>query len=933
MLRSSRSTSETLQSILHLGAEWLNVENGHLASIDMAEGTHVITEVGGPPSTIAQGNTTDLSTTYCRRVIARSRALAVENAPEQGWDGDPAYEEFELFTYLGSKVVVDGELYGTACFVDREPRAESVSDADAAALTLIARTIGQVLERKQHESDFRRTSARLEALFEGAPNMVNVHDSAGNLITPNPRLCEETGYEADELTQMKVWDLDEDIAPKDAQALWREMNPGDRHRREGTYRRKDGSPFPVEVDLRRLDLEGKTRFAVIARDITDRKQREQTRQKRRAKVEALYTATDRLLTAEDAEAVATRIHELQQEIFAYPLNAVDLVQDGHLVPKRATLEDDHQMPEAKSAEVGGQSFAARVHASGETAVIEDLGTLDNEIDYGDLQSAAGVPIGDHGVALIGQVGNDPFDPFDLRLLEILSAHAATVLDRIERRKSLLEERDLLDRIFETSPAAITVLDKEGEFLHASERAEDILGLEKDAVTDRTYNDPRWKITEPDGAPMPDEELPFTRVMDTGEPVRDIEHAIEWHDGSRRLLSVSGAPLRTADGALEGAVFHIDDITERALRRNEERFRKTFKNAAIGIAIGDEEGRVVESNPTLQAMMSYDEEDLRGRHFTEYTHPDDAEKEQAYFDELRAGTRDRYQIEKRYVRKDGTVFWGRLTVSRHEGNRVIGMVEDIDEQKRQEKELRAAKEEAERLNRMKSAFLANMSHEIRTPLTSIIGFSEAIGDEVAALSGNDNDGSLATLDQFAELIEQSGHRLLETLDAVLNFSRLEAGQMELSRERINLTEEAKETAKLFEPRAEEVGIELDAEASDPSIHTRADEGGVRIVLQNLLSNALKYTKEGGRVHVQVRTDDDDAVLEVEDTGIGMDPDRLSKLFEPFRQASEGTGREYEGTGLGLAMTKRAIEQMEGSIDVETEEGEGTCFTIRLPRADE
>jgi len=225
---------------------------------------------------------------------------------------------------------------------------------------------------------------------------------------------------------------------------------------------------PVEVDLRRIDLEGQAQFVAIARDITDRNQRERTLQERQAKVEALYAATDRLLTAEDAEAVADRIHELQQEIFAYPLNAVDLVQDGCLVPKRATLDDDYHMPEAQPLEVGGQSLAARVHASGETVVVEDLGTLDNEIDYGDLQSAAGVPIGGHGVALIGQVGDDPPDPFDLRFLKILSAHAAVVLDRIERRKRLLEERDLLDRIFETSPAAITVFDKGGEFLRVSE---------------------------------------------------------------------------------------------------------------------------------------------------------------------------------------------------------------------------------------------------------------------------------------------------------------------------------------------------------------------------------------------------------------------------------------------------------------------------------
>jgi PAS domain S-box-containing protein len=1058
----AQSTSNTLQSILQLGAEWLKVENGHLARIDPAEGTHTITEVSSSHPVISRGSTADLSTTYCRRVIAQNDALAVENAPEQGWKGDPAYEKFDLSTYLGAKVVVEGDLYGTVCFVDREPRVEPVTESDAAALALIVRAIGQALERRQHEARLRRTTAQLEALFEASPNMINIHDLAGNLIAPNPRLRHETGYEAEELTRMKVWDLDEDITPERAQASWRTMEPGDRRRWEGRYRRKDGSSFPVEVDLRRLDLDGKDRFVAIARDISDRKdteqalreerdrlatlfhnlptpvvhgwpddegrlrvqaineafeavfgideddlqaadlqarivppdeqeeadsirrwllagepvdrevrrettdgtrdfrvqvalregeggpaegyaiytditeqkRREQVLQERREKVEALYRATNRLLTADHPEAVADRIHEVQRAVFEYPLNAVDLVRDGLLVPERVALEEDHRMPEVQPLEVGGESLAARVHASRETMVVEDLHALDNEIDYGDLRSAAGVPIGGHGVILIGQMDDHPFDDFDLHLLEILASHAAAALDLIERTNDLSEERDLLNRIFETSPAAITVFNEDGEFVRASARAEDILGLERDEVTDRTYNDPRWNITAPGGDPMPDEELPFVQVMATGEPVRDVEHAIEWPDGTRRLLSVSGAPLRTSEGDLEGAVFQIEDITERraterALRQSEARFRKTFENAAIGIAIGDEEGRILESNPAFQAMMGYDEEDLRGRHFAEYTHPDDAEKEQAYFDELRAGVRDRYQLEKRYVRDDGDVFWGRLTVSRHEANRVIGMVEDIDEQKRQEKELRAAKEEAERLNRMKSAFLANMSHEIRTPLTSIIGFADAIGEEVEAL---EEDTSSSPLDHFAELIEESGHRLLETLDAVLNLSRLEAGEMELSLEPVNLVDEAAEANELFEPRALEKDIDLLVEIPSTPIWARADEGLLRIVLQNLISNALKYTEEGGTVWIRAQTDDGDALLEVEDTGIGMAPNRVPELFEPFRQASEGTSREYEGTGLGLAVTKEAVERMGASITVDTAEGEGSCFSVRFPQAD-
>ncbi|MCS4193894.1 signal transduction histidine kinase [Salinibacter ruber] len=254
----------------------------------------------------------------------------------------------------------------------------------------------------------------------------------------------------------------------------------------------------------------------------------------------------------------------------------------------------------------------------------------------------------------------------------------------------------------------------------------------------------------------------------------------------------------------------------------------------------------------------------------------------------------------------------------------------------EKALRAAKEEAERARteaevardqaeeaaRLKSAFLANMSHEIRTPLTSIIGFAEALGDEVG--DGNGNTG------RFAGLIERSGRRLLDTLDGVLNLSKLEAGQMGLETEPVDLVTKARRAAEELRPQATEKGLGLTVEIGRPEVWARADAGSVQIVLQNLVSNAIKYTEEGG-VYVRVFRENGWAVLEVEDTGIGMDPALADDLFKPFRQASEGLGRAYEGSGVGLAVTQKATEEMGGQVDVETEAGAGSCFTVRLPKA--
>ncbi|MFC7172336.1 PAS domain S-box protein [Haloplanus litoreus] len=179
-----------------------------------------------------------------------------------------------------------------------------MTDADGAPVGIFSQ-FQDVTERRERKERLQRTTARLEALFENSPDMINVHDTDGTVIDPNPQLCEKTGYDAAELTGMKVWDLDERIDPDEARTVWKEMDVGDRRRLEGVYRRRDGSTFPVAVHVRRLDMEGEDRFVVISRDVSERKAREEDLAATKERLDTVVSNVPVVLFALDADGVFT----------------------------------------------------------------------------------------------------------------------------------------------------------------------------------------------------------------------------------------------------------------------------------------------------------------------------------------------------------------------------------------------------------------------------------------------------------------------------------------------------------------------------------------------------------------------------------------------------------------------------------------------------
>ncbi len=335
--------------------------------------------------------------------------------------------------------------------------------------------------------------------------------------------------------------------------------------------------------------------------------------------------------------------------------------------------------------------------------------------------------------------------------------------------------------------------------------------------------------------------------------------------------------------------------------------------------------------TEMLYVSQAYEDIWGRPFEDIAtssdghlglvHPSDVERVRRAY--LRSWEKDaRFDEEYRIVRPDGAVRWVRavawtFSVDGEDETRQAGYAVDVTERVRRRHELVAAKQEAEELNRLKTAFLANMSHEIRTPLTSIIGFAEILQEELGSEHG-----------RAPELIHTAGRRLMNTLDSVLQLSRLEADAIRLHPVDVQLTDEVRDTLHLFENQAAGGGIDLRLDVPDDPVKIHTDPSALQRVLQNLIGNAVKFTSEG-YVRVQVERDDKTAILTVEDTGIGISRDFIDKIYEAFEQESTGTGRSYEGSGLGLTVVNRLVRLMGGEVDVESTPGEGTTFTVVLP----
>jgi PAS domain S-box-containing protein len=530
----------------------------------------------------------------------------------------------------------------------------------------------------------------------------------------------------------------------------------------------------------------------------------------------------------------------------------------------------------------------------------------------------------------------------------------------ERTREVEQELRRLRLLVDRSRDALMLHDVRGRLLECNRFGHESLGYSREEFLQLSIGD-----VNPEIGAIPKERLGEQwRKMPLDTSVT-VEARLVRKDGHEIPMEVVVAPFEEHGQRLFAAICR--DISERkaaeaARRRDELRFQAVFEGAPTGLVLINAVGTIIAANPALERMLGAEPGGLLGGTIDDITFEADREIGQLETAELRRGEREFVRIEKRYAGPSGKVLWAQTSTFRYgdpktDEVRTVAFIEDISERKqieaqrremferldelvaqrtaaleqeiaerkRTEQELNKAMRAAEAANLAKSQFLASMSHELRTPLNAVIGYSEMLMEEA-------EDTGSEELVPDLQRIRNAGKHLLGIINDILDLSKVEAGKIELYIESVDLPELIDEIIDTVRPLAQTNGNELSLSLELTGATITTDITRVRQVLFNLLSNACKFTEQGRvtlRVQELVVNGEGWLRCDVADTGVGIKADQISKLFKPFTQADASTSRRFGGTGLGLSISDQFAQMLGGRIELTSEYGVGSTFTLWLP----
>jgi PAS domain S-box-containing protein len=351
----------------------------------------------------------------------------------------------------------------------------------------------------------------------------------------------------------------------------------------------------------------------------------------------------------------------------------------------------------------------------------------------------------------------------------------------------------------------------------------------------------------------------------------------------------------------------------------ERYTSLTKYANDMIISVDKRGKILEANQKAFNTYGYSKNELLNMELLDLSY-DKKKDVEVIFSSI--NNPDGVLFETNHKRKNGTIIPVEISaklIKQGEEEILLAIIRDNTERKKLELDLILAKDKAEEMDRLKTTFLSNMSHELNTPMSGIIGFSELL------LSEMDNKNHR----EMAKIIHKSSKRLNETLNSILDLSKIESQKLDLRYNRIDLVTMIQECKYAFSDAINKKGLKFSVSNEYEKVIINSDMNIIHKILCNIIDNSVKYTNEG-EITVALIDNEENAIIKVTDTGIGIPEENLSQIFEPFRQGSEGLNRKFEGMGLGLTITRKYVELLGGKLKIESKHGNGTVIEITLPK---
>lgn len=401
---------------------------------------------------------------------------------------------------------------------------------------------------------------------------------------------------------------------------------------------------------------------------------------------------------------------------------------------------------------------------------------------------------------------------------------------------------------------------------------------------------------------------------------DVEYRIITNSNKIKFIRSRGLCKQINENLYE-AYGYKEDITSEILNReiiekNEKRLKSLIDTIPDILFVLDKDGKYVDIHTPKDELLVNPKSTLIGNNINQFLEADLVSR---YMDAINSTIRnDRLTQFDYYLEVPAGTKYFNARIIKNSEDTVLVVIRDITEKKIHEEELKKAKEEAEKSNRLKSEFLAQMSHEIRTPINAMLSFTSLLKDEIS----NDIDEDLK---ESFDIISNAGNRLIRTIDLILDMSDVQAGSYDYNPQEVDINEVLKKLIAEFSLTAKTKGLTLKSNLCNDSSVITVDEYTIRQIFANLIDNAIKYTNKG-QIEVITYFNKEKLIAEVADTGIGINEENKSLIFEPFRQEYQGYSRKFEGNGLGLALVKNYCEMNNAEIEVESKKGFGSKFRV-------